>query len=136
MAVKEKTQEKESRILQYLKETHKWENYVFLAASVVVLIIGCLILGGTLVVKENTWLIGSRPKVFAWVLVGIATVFTIYGLAPFYKPAVPELKKVAWLPFRKFVGNACRVLLFLLIFTSLFLLYDAFITQILARIFQ
>ena len=126
MAVKEKTQDKPSRIWQYLKETHKWENYVFLFFSVVVLVLGLLILTGTLSVKEDAWLIGSYPKVFAWILVGLAGVFTLYGLYPFFKPAIPELKKVSWLTLGKFVANAIRVLLFLVILTLLFLFSDLF----------
>ena len=136
MAIKEKSTDKPSRIWQYLKETHKWENYVFLFFSVVVLVLGILILTGTLTVKENFWLIGEHPKAFAWTLVGIAGVFTIYGLYPFFKPAFPEIKKVSWLTLGKFIGNSIRVLLFITIFALLFLLYDAFITQILSRIFQ
>ena len=134
MAVKEKKQDKPSRIWQYLKETHKWENYVFLFFSVVVLALGLLILTGTLNVKEDAWLIGDYPKVFAWILVGLSGLFTLYGLYPFFKPAFPEIKKVSWLTFGKFVANAIRVLLFLVIFTLLFLLYDAFISLLLARI--
>lgn len=136
MAVKEKQIVKKSRIMEYIKSTHKWENYLFLALSVLVLLLGCLILTGALVIKKDIPLIGSNPTVFAWVLVSLAILFTIYALFPFYKPALPELKKISWLPFRKFVGNAFRVLLFLTIFALLFLLYDAFITQILARVFQ
>ena len=134
MAVKEKTQDKPSRIWQYLKETHKWENYVFLFFSIVVLALGLLILTGALNVKEDAWLIGDYPKVFAWILVGLSGLFTLYGLYPFFKPAFPEIKRVSWLTFGKFVANAIRVLLFLVIFTLLFLLYDAFISLLLARI--
>lgn len=134
MAVKEKTQDKPSRIWQYLKETHKWENYVFLFFSVVVLLLGLLILTGALTIKESAWLIGDYPKLFAWILVGLAGVFTLYGLFPFFKPALPEIKKVSWLTFGKFVANSVRVLLFLVIFALLFLLYDAFISLLLAKI--
>lgn len=136
MAVKEKSNDKPSRILQYLKETHKWENYVFLLFSVLVLVLGLLILTGSLTVRQDFWLIGSHPTAFGWVLVVISGLFTLYALFPFFKPAFPELKKVTWLTFGKFVGNSIRVLLFLVIFALLFLLYDAFITQILARIFK
>lgn len=136
MAVKEKQLDKKSRIWEYIKTEHKWENYVFLFFAVVVLILGCLILTDVLTVKESIWLIGDHPDVFAWVLVGVSTLFTLYALVPFFKPAVPELKKISWLPLRKFVGNSIRVLLFLVIFALLFFLYDSFITQILARIFQ
>ena len=134
MAVKEKTQDRPSRIWQYLKETHKWENYVFLFFSVVVLALGLLILTGALTIKDDAWLIGDYPTTFAWILVGISGLFTIYGLYPFFKPAIPELKRVSWLSFGKFAANAIRVLLFLVIFALLFLLYDAFISLLLARI--
>ncbi len=134
MAIKEKQSTKKSRILEYLKESHKWENYVFLFFAVLVLVLGCLILTGSLVVRENFWLIGSHPKVFAWILVAISAVFTLYALYPFFKPAFPEFKKITWLNFHKFVGNSVRVLLFITIFALLFFLYDSFITQILARI--
>ncbi|MDE6047331.1 MAG: preprotein translocase subunit SecE [Anaeroplasmataceae bacterium] len=136
MAVKEKTQDKPSRIWQYLKETHKWENYVFLVFSVLVLVLGCLILTNALSVRQDFWLIGKYPKAFGGVLVGIAGVFTLYGLYPFFKPAFPEIKKVTWLTLGKWIGNSIRVLLFLVIFALLFFLYDAFITEILARIFK
>lgn len=136
MAVKEKINDKPSRIMQYLKETHKWENYVFLLFSALVLMLGCLILTGTLTVKQNFWLIGEHPTVFAWVLVVVGILFTIYALFPFFKPALPEIKKVSWLTFGKWLGNSIRVLLFITIFALLFLLYDAFITQILAVIFK
>ena len=136
MAVKEKQLDKKSRIWEYIKTEHKWENYVFLFFAVVVLILGCLILTDVLTVRESIWLIGDHPDVFAWVLVGVSTLFTLYALVPFFKPAVPELKKISWLPLRKCIGNSIRVLLFLVIFALLFFLYDSFITQILARIFQ
>ncbi|MDE7101099.1 MAG: preprotein translocase subunit SecE [Anaeroplasmataceae bacterium] len=136
MAVKEKENEKPSRILQYLKETHKWENYLFLFLSLMVLILGSLILAGTLTVKENFWLIGKHPKGFGWLLVCLASVFTIYALYPFFKPALPEIKKVTWLTVGKFIGNSIRTLLFITIFALLFLLYDAFIAQIFARILK
>ncbi|MDE7095288.1 MAG: preprotein translocase subunit SecE [Anaeroplasmataceae bacterium] len=100
------------------------------------MVLGCLILTNALSVRQDFWLIGKYPKAFGGVLVGIAGLFTIYGLYPFFKPAFPEFKKVTWLTFGKWVGNSIRVLLFLVIFALLFFLYDAFITEILARIFK
>lgn len=133
----EKSKEKaegKSRILEYLKTEHKWENYLFLFVSIITLLLGILMLTGALVVKEDFPLIGKYPKVFAWILVVVAGVGVVYALYPFFKPAFPEFKKITWLSWIKFVGNAIRVFLFLIIFTLLFLLYDSFITQILSRI--
>ena len=85
--------------------------------------------------KDKRILIGKYPDVFAWVLVVIAGLGVVYALYPFFKPALPEFKKISWLKWPKFLGNVIRVFLFLIIFTLLFLLYDSFIQQILARIF-
>lgn len=123
------------RIVQYIKEEHKWENYFFLFISLVTLILGCLILTGSLVVKSDFPVIGSFPTAFAWILVGFATIGLIYAVYPFFKPAFPEFKKITWLAPRKFLGDTIRVFLFLIIFTLLFLLYDSFIAEILALIF-
>lgn len=129
-------QEGRSRILEYLSTEHKWENYLFLVVSVVTLTLGMLILSGALIVKETFPVIGKYPTVFAWVLVVISAVGVLYACYPFFKPAFPEFKKISWLPVRKFLGNALRVFLFLIIFALLFLLYDAFITQLLEKIFS
>ena len=127
---------KPSRILEYLKTEHKWENYVFLAISVIVLMLGILILTGVLVVKEDFPLIGEHSTVYGWVLVVVAGLGTLYALYPFYKPCFPEFKKISWLKGAKLVGDIIRVFLFIIIFTLLFLLYDSFISQVLGYIFN
>ena len=134
IAKKHAKMEGKSRIIEYLMEEHKWENYVFLAVSVITLVLGTLILAGTLTVKENMPLIGDYPKAFAWILVGIAGLGVLYALYPFFKPSFPELKKITWIKGWKFVGNIIRTFLFIIIFALLFLLYDAFIQQLLEKI--
>ena len=135
----EKKQEKEAnlgvyRILEYLKEEHQWENWLFLVISIITLVLGCLMLNGALNVRSDFPLIGEYPTVFAWILVVLASVGLIYALYPFLKPAFPELKKITWLTGPKFLGNAIRTFVFIIIFTLLFLLYDVFIQQLLALI--
>ena len=128
--------EGKSRILEYLKTEHKWENYLFVVVSIVTLLLGILMLTGGLVVKDDFPVIGDYPDAFAWTLVVISGIGVLYAIFPFFKPAFPEFKKISWLSGMKFLGNAIRVFLFLIIFALLFLLYDSFITQILARIFN
>lgn len=137
----EKKQEKQERlgiyrIGAYLKEEHKWENYVFLIVSVIVLVLGMLILNGALVVKDDFPLIGGHSTPFGWTLVGIAALGTLYGLYPFFKPAFPEFKKISWLTIPKFIANIIRVFVFMAIFISLFILYDMFIANIYVLIFR
>lgn len=137
----EKKQEKESnlgiyRIGEYLKEEHQWENWLFLFISIVTLVLGCLMLTGALVVRDDFPLIGDYPKVFAWILVVVAGLGLLYALYPFLKPAFPELKKISWLTWPKFLGNAVRTFLFIIIFTGLFLLYDVFVSGLLRLILK
>ena len=124
------------RIGEYLKEEHQWENWLFLGVSIVVLALGLLILNGSLVVKEDFPLIGSFPKVFAWILVGISSVGILYALYPFFKPAFPEFKKITWLSWPKFLANSLRTFIFIAIFTGLFILYDTLMASLFMLIFR
>lgn len=137
----EKKQEKEahggiSRIGEYLKEEHKWESYLFIVIALVTLLLGCLILNGSLEVKNNFPLIGNHPTLFAWILVGLSSLGLLYALWPFFKPAFPEFKKITWLTWPKFLGNLARTFIFMLIFVGLLYLYDAFMSEIFVLIFS
>jgi preprotein translocase subunit SecE len=91
-------------------------------------------LNDSLIVREDFPLIGDYPDVFAWILVVVAALGLLYALYPFLKPAFPELKKITWLTGKKFLGNAIRTFLFIIIFTLLFMLYDAFVSGLLKLI--
>lgn len=135
----EKNEEKQSRlgfyrIGEYLKTEHKWENFLFVFVSVVTLVLGCLILNGALIVKDDFPLIGEHPKVFAWILIGLATVALIYALYPFYKPCFPEFRKISWLKGKDFLRNIIRTFVFILVLTALFILYDNFLVGLLKLI--
>ena len=135
----EKKQQKEAslgvyRIGEYLKEEHQWENWLFLGVSIVTLLLGCLMLNGALQVRSDFPVIGEYPTVFAWILVVLASLGLLYALYPFLKPAFPELKKITWLTWPKFLGNAIRTFVFIIILTLLFMLYDVFITELLGLI--
>ena len=137
----EKKQEKEahggiSRIGEYLKEEHKWESYLFIVIALITLLLGCLILNGSLEVKNNFPVIGDHPTLFAWILVGLSAVGLLYALWPFFKPAFPEFKKITWLTWPKFLGNLARTFIFMFIFVGLLYLYDAFMSEIFVLIFS
>ena len=131
-----KVEDSHSRILEYLKNEHKWENYVLLALSLMALILGCLIINGTLEVSEEFPLIGNFPKVFAWVLIGLAALAILLSLWPFFKPAFPELKKVSWSKPREFAADVARVFIFLIILVFVLLLFDAFISRLIKFILE
>ena len=125
-----KVVEQHSRILEYLKSEHKWENYVLLVLSFMALILGCLIINGTLQVSEEFPLIGNFPRIFAWVLIGLSVLAIALSVWPFFKPAFPELKKVSWPKGRQFAADTARVFIFLLILVFILLLFDAFISRL------
>jgi len=136
----EKKQEKDTtfgiyRIGQYLKEEHKWENWLFLAISIITMVLGGLLLNGALIVRSDFPFFGEHPDVLGWILFGFAGIGLLYALYPFFKPAFPEFKKITWLSLPNFIGNSIRTFLFIGVFTGLFILYDSFITELLALIF-
>ena len=136
----EKKQEKNEtmgfyRIAEYLKTEHKWENYLFVFVSMVVMVLGGMILSGSLMVKDSFPIIGGHSTVFAWILIGVGFLALIYSLYPFFKPAFPEFKKINWPTLSKFIGDSIRVFLFIAIFVLLFILYDTLITGVLRLIF-
>ncbi len=127
---KENKDEQKSRIFEYLKTEHKWENYVLLVLSLFALVLGCLIVNGTLTINENFPLFGNFPMVFAWGLVIVAIFALLLSLYPFFKPAFPEFKKIKWPRLRVFLADTVRVFSFLIIFVALFLLYDVFVSKL------
>lgn len=133
MAIKEKKEQK-SKLVEILTKEYRWENYLFGAISILVLALGLLIVTGALTINANAWLIGGFPIVFGWILITLGAVTVLYAIFPFFKSAFPELRKISWLKGRKYLGNTIRVFTFLIIFALLFLLYDMFITEVLAAI--
>ena len=123
------------RIGEYIKEEHKWENWVFLALSIVVLTLGMLILNGALSISDSFPVLGGHGTLFGTILCIVGGIAILYGLWPFVKPAIPEFKKITWLDRKSFIGNIIRTFLFIGIFVALFVLYDYLITGILSKIF-
>ncbi len=128
--IEAKEEEQHSRILEYLKNEHKWENYVLLILSIMALMLGCLIINGTLEVSDSFPIIGNFPKVFAWILIGLSALAILLSVWPFFKPAFPELKKVTWPKARTFGADVARVFIFLIILVAVLLLFDAFVAKL------
>ena len=70
----------DKKVVDYLKKEHKWEEYLFIFCSFVVVIVGALILTGNLEIKESQGLLAENPKAFAWVLILIGSAGAIYGI--------------------------------------------------------
>lgn len=134
MAIKEKKVEQKSKLMEILRKDYRWENYLFFTIALVVLLLGVLILNNTLIINEDAFLIGPIADIFAWLMVAFGGLALIYAVYPFFKPAFPEIKRVSWLKGKKYFGNVIRVFIFIIILALLFLLFDMFITAVLAKI--
>jgi len=134
MAVKEKKDFKESKIWKILSTEYKWETYLLGFLSLVAIALGLLMFTGELTIDANTPIIGDVPELFEWIITIVGTIGLVLFAIPFFRPAVPELKKLSWPSWRVFVANVTRVFIFLIITTLLFLLYESFISAFLAKI--
>ncbi len=127
MAVKEKNTDKTSKILEVLKTEYKWENILLAILAALALAFSLMIVNGTLEVKESFPVIGSFPKVFAWILFGISVLGIVLVAFPFFVQALPELKKIAWADFKTSIDAITKVFIFVVFFALLFVGFDALI---------
>jgi len=128
MAIKQKTVEQKSKLLEVLTTEYKWEN---LLLGILATISGALALmiisGNTLLSIDPSFPIlgqGNNGIIFAWVLFAISLFGLILVIYPFFLPAIPELKKITWPTLPKFLDNAVRVLIFFIFITLVIFLYD------------
>jgi preprotein translocase subunit SecE len=138
MAVKEKVDvlDRKSRLLEVLAKDYKWETYLYMFVSLVLIILGLLILKNVITFKDSIPIVGTYPTPFAVVLVVIGTLSLIYSVYPFIKLAFPELKKTEWPRTNKFLGDVVRTFVFLILFTLVYLMFDVIISELLSRWFN
>jgi preprotein translocase subunit SecE len=135
MAVKEKTDmTKGGKLREILSTEYKWETYLIGILSFVAIALALLMLTDVLTVKSDTPIIGSNPRLFEWLILGLGVIGLILFAIPFFRPAVPEIKKLSFPTWRVFLANTVRVFIFLLVVILLFLLYEAFISAFLGKI--
>ncbi len=138
MAIKQKEVEQKSKLLEVLTTEYKWEN---LLLGVLATLSGALALmiisGNSLLTINSDFPIlgqGNNGIIFAWVLFAIS----LFGLAlviyPFFIPAIPELKKITWPTFPKFVDHSVRTLIFLFFLAGIILIFNILITNLLVEI--
>jgi hypothetical protein len=120
---KEKKQAKKGT-MSVLSKEYKYENLILAFLAVFAIVLGALIVNGTLVIGKDYFLIGSYPKVFAWVLVGLGVISLLLVALPFYKPSFDEAKHIKGLKKSEFLVNIARVLIFIFILAGFFFLCD------------
>lgn len=138
MAIKQKQVEQKSKLLEVLTTEYKWENLLLgILATLSGALAMMIISGSTLLqINENFPILGQGNNgiIFAWVLFAISVFGLILVVYPFFLPAIPELKKITWPSWPKFLDHSVRVLIFLIILTGMLLLYDILIVRLLGGI--
>ena len=138
---KAKTQEKESttkRVLNFIKEDHKFENWVLFILALILLVLAIYILISAASDKNtfadrffnianSGWAIFNKPWkviVISSVIIAIAASALVYALIPVFKPSFKELKFVTWTDKKTLFKNSLIVLGFIAFLTVLFYLFD------------
>lgn len=128
MAIKEKETTKQNKLIQVLTTDYRWENLLLGIVAILAGALALIIIGGNgpLTINPNFPVLGNRTNqlIFSWVLLTISVIGLVLVVAPFFQPAIPELKKITWATWKQFLDNAVRVVLFLLFLTLLIFLYD------------
>jgi len=138
MAIKQKQEEQKSKLLEVINTEYRWENLLLGILAIIAIGISSMIISGNTLLEINPDFPilgeGNNGIIFAWVLFGIAAFGLILVLYPFFLPALPEIKKIAWPSWPKFLDNSVRVLVFLVIITGFLLLYNFIILKLLSNI--
>ncbi len=138
MAIKQKPTEQKSKLLEVLTTEYKWENLLLgILATISGALSMMIISGSTLLQINSNFPIlgqGNNGIIFAWVLFVISVFGLLLVIYPFFLPSLPELKKITWPTWPKFLDHAVRVLIFLFILTGMLLLYDMLILRLLGGI--
>ncbi len=138
MAIKVKQEEQKSKLLEVLTTEYRWENLLLGILATIAISISLMIISGNTLLQINPDFPilgeGSNGIIFAWVLFAISAFGLVLVVYPFFLPAIPEIKKISWAKWPKFLDNATRVLLFLLVITGFLLLYNFLILRLISGI--
>ena len=134
MAIKQKTEQK-GKLIEVLTKEYRWENLLLGVLAIISAALAVMILtkNSLLTPPDDSFPIigGDNFFIFAWVLLIISVFGIILVVYPFFIPAIPELKKISWAGWRKFLDNSVRVLFFLAILTGFLLLFNFLIIRLL-----
>ena len=120
-----KANEKPHRILDFLSKEYRGENAVMLFLALFAIVLGALIVSGTLEIDEKYFLVGLyKGKLFAWILIGLAAISLLFVVIPFYRPSMTEIKHLKTLSRAEFLVNVARTMVFILLMVAFFFVCD------------
>ncbi len=135
MAIKQKSEQQSGKLIEVLTKEYRWENLLLGVLAIISAALAVSILVGVswLTPPDDSFPIigGNNFFIFAWVLLAISVFGIVLVIYPFFLPAIPELKKISWAGWKKFLDNATRVVFFLIILTGFLFLFDFLIIRLL-----
>lgn len=136
MAIKQKQEEQKSKLIEVLTTEYRWENLLLGVLATIASAISLMIISGNTLLQINPDFPilgqGSNGIIFAWILLAISVFGLVLVIYPFFLPSFPELRKISWAKWPKFLDNSARVLLFLFIVTGFLLLFNFLIARLLS----
>ena len=105
--------EKPHRILDFLSKEYKGENIVMLILALFAIVLGVLIVNGTLAINEEKYF-----------LIGLAVISLAFVVIPFFRPSFSEIKHLKGLSKVDFLLNVARTFVFILLMCVFFFLCD------------
>ncbi|MCR3905996.1 MAG: preprotein translocase subunit SecE [Tenericutes bacterium] len=135
MAIKQKSTEQKSKLIEVLTTEYKWENLLLGILATLSGALALMIISGNSLLQINADFPilgqGNNGLIFAWVLFAISLFGLILVIYPFFLPALPELKKITWPTLPKFIDHGVRVVIFLFILTGIILIFNILIARLL-----
>ena len=117
--------EKPHRILDFLAKEYRGENAVMLFLALFAIVLGALIVSGTLEIDEKYFLVGLyKGKLFAWILIGLAAISLLFVIIPIYRPSMSEIKHLKTPTKAEFLVNVARTMIFILLMVAFFFVCD------------
>ena len=132
-----------SKIWKFIKEDHKFENWLLFALSLILLVLSIYILYAGIGdakeasvdsfadqyfdISQSGWGIFNKPwKVIliSSIIIVISVASLVYCIWPVCKPSVKELKFVTWTNKKTLFINSVTVIAFIAFLTVLFYLLD------------
>lgn len=147
--VKEKKQTSTSRVWKFVKEDHKFDNWLLFILSLFLLVISILILSGAVSetntfakeyfdISKSGWAIFDakwKIIVITSVIIAVSAASIVYSLWPVFVPSFKELKFVTWTSKRDLFINSITVLVFIAFLTVLFYALDLGLVPLFRLIF-
>ena len=116
--------EKPHRILNFLSKEYKGENIIMLVLALFAITLGVLIVTEVLTIQNVFLLDIFKGKLFAWILIGLATISLVLVFIPFYRPSISEIKNLSGLSKSQFLLNVARTFIFIVVLIAFMFLCD------------